>query len=321
MIVQILCIDENMQFAPLAPENLAEMLERKDARVWVDLQDVEQGELEEWLEKLNIGDLSRRLCIEARDRPGFYPLTEELFLVVPVLVEAEGGRDRDYVALFCRENLLFTVHRKPLLTSRQRAEIQESKLWLEGRSIARLVSALMIDLSQECLRHASDARSGILALDERMEREPDAVEADEIIETRSELLTLAAVVSDQLPSVLALSATDKSFFKLKDAQEYMSCAVVNLQAANASLGRLDKRIEAIRSGFQMHAQDKTNRRLGMLTILSAIFMPITLLAGIWGMNFETMPELKYTFSYPVALGIMAALGSGMYLYFRKRGWF
>ena len=44
----------------------------------------------------------------------------------------------------------------------------------------------------------------------------------------------------------------------------------------------------------MHAQEKTNRRLGMLTILSAIFMPITLLAGIWGMNFEGMRRRGYS---------------------------
>jgi magnesium transporter len=70
----------------------------------------------------------------------------------------------------------------------------------------------------------------------------------------------------------------------------------------------------------MHAQDKTNRRLNMLTILSAIFMPVTLLAGIWGMNFELMPELRYRFAYPVALGLMVAVGMGMYRFFRRTGW-
>ncbi len=64
-----------------------------------------------------------------------------------------------------------------------------------------------------------------------------------------------------------------------------------LFAADRSLDWLDQRLGALRSGLQMHVQDKTNRRLNMLTILSAIFMPITLLAGIWGMNFATMPEL------------------------------
>ena len=153
-----------------------------------------------------------------------------------------------------------------------------------------------------------------------MDREPDTIEAEEILDIRSDLLALGAVVGDQLPSLQALSTTDKPFFNLLDAQEYMNCALVNLQAADRALDWLDGRIGALRSGFQMHAQDKTNRKLGMLTILSAIFMPITLLAGIWGMNFETMPELKIPFSYPMALGLMTLIAVGMYRFFKRGGW-
>jgi magnesium transporter len=101
----------------------------------------------------------------------------------------------------------------------------------------------------------------------------------------------------------------------------MNCALANLQAADRSVDRLGERISALRANFQLHAQDKTNRKLGMLTILSAIFMPITLLAVIWGMNFETMPELKYAFSYPIVLGFMALIAAGMYRFFRRGGWF
>ena len=92
-------------------------------------------------------------------------------------------------------------------------------------------------------------------------------------------------------------------------------------AADKAADRLDKRIIALRSAFQMNAQEKTNRRLGILTVLSAIFMPMTFLAGIWGMNFEGMPELKHPLAYPSVLGIMIIIASGMYLYFRKSGWF
>jgi len=59
----------------------------------------------------------------------------------------------------------------------------------------------------------------------------------------------------------------------------------------------------------------------MLTILSAIFMPKTLVAGIWGMNFRTMPELSHRFGYPIALGLIALVGWGMFFYFRRTGWF
>ena len=61
-----------------------------------------------------------------------------------------------------------------------------------------------------------------------------------------------------------------------------------------------------------------NRRLGMLTILSAIFMPITLMAGIWGMNFENMPELGLEFGYPLGLGAMAVVAIGMFLFLPQR---
>ncbi|PQP34044.1 magnesium and cobalt transport protein CorA, partial [Desulfobacteraceae bacterium SEEP-SAG9] len=81
------------------------------------------------------------------------------------------------------------------------------------------------------------------------------------------------------------------------------------------------RIGALRSGFEMHAQDQTNRRLNFLTILSAIFNPATLLAGIWGMNFVHMPELQYPNAYPIALGIMVSIGVLMFLLFRRGGWF
>ena len=49
-------------------------------------------------------------------------------------------------------------------------------------------------------------------------------------------------------------------------------------------------------------------------------MPLTFIAGIYGMNFDKMPELHFPFSYPAVLIIMALIAGGMYLYFKIRGW-
>ena len=154
-----------------------------------------------------------------------------------------------------------------------------------------------------------------------MDREPDRVAADEILDLRSELMTIGAVIGDQLPALQALRATDKPYFEMADAQDYLNCAVTNLQVADRSSDWQEGRIRALRLGFQMHAQEKTNRRLNLLTILSAVFTPLTFLAGIWGMNFVHMPELNLRYAYPIALGAMALVGSGMYFFFRKNGWF
>jgi magnesium transporter len=298
-----------------------EACQREDARVWLDLQDLERGELEAWLDKLGFTGLTRRLCLEARDRPGFYPLKKEIFFVIPAMADAGDRWEVEHAGFLCRENLLLTLHRGPLADRARREKMQYADSWLADRSIAALVAALMINQSLLCLQFTADLKRAIRALEERMDRDPDSVEVDEILDQRSRLMTLGMVVSDQIPALRSLNTTDKPFFRRKDAQEHMNCALVNLEAAQGSVVRLDNKISDMRSELQMHAQDKTNHRLAVLTIFSAIFMPLTLMAGIWGMNFEVMPELKSAIGYPLALGCMAFIGTAMYLFFRKGGWF
>lgn len=316
-------IDDALQLTRFDPEKIEDTLQRPDARAWLSIQGPEPGETQRWLDRLNVNGLSRRLCLEVRDRPGFYPLKSEIIMVLPMLADPGISHETDYVIFLCRENLLFTLHQKTFMSlDRIIEDIEDSESWLPERSIAGLLSAVMMDQTQDCLlRYTSQLRNEITALEGRMDQAPDSVTAEQILDLRAELLMLGALVSDQLPAMKALTTTDKPYFKLKDAQEYMNCALANLQAATVSLDWLDQRIGALHSGFEMHTQDQTNRRLNLLTILSAIFNPATLLAGIWGMNFANMPELQYPYAYPMALGFMILIGVLMFLFFRRGGWF
>jgi magnesium transporter len=65
----------------------------------------------------------------------------------------------------------------------------------------------------------------------------------------------------------------------------------------------------------------TNRVVQSLTVLSAIFFPLTLITGIYGMNFEYMPELKWKYGYFMVIGVLVAVAGGLLLFFRKRGIF
>ncbi len=85
--------------------------------------------------------------------------------------------------------------------------------------------------------------------------------------------------------------------------------------------RLEKRLANLRDQYSMNQQDRTNQRLAVLTVISAIFLPMTLLAGIYGMNFDIMPELHFRWAYPAVLVLMAAVAAGMLWYFRSKGWF
>ena len=65
---------------------------------------------------------------------------------------------------------------------------------------------------------------------------------------------------------------------------------------------------------------RTNEVMKVLTIMASIFIPLTFMAGLYGMNFQHMPELGWPWAYPALLGLMAAVGLGMVWYFRRKGW-
>jgi magnesium transporter len=65
---------------------------------------------------------------------------------------------------------------------------------------------------------------------------------------------------------------------------------------------------------------KLNEVMKVLTIISTIFLPLAFLVGLWGMNFQYMPELSKPWGYPAALGVMALTVLGMLYYFRRRNW-
>ena len=66
--------------------------------------------------------------------------------------------------------------------------------------------------------------------------------------------------------------------------------------------------------------NRMNRIMKVLTIISTIFIPITFIAGIYGMNFLNMPELSWKWGYPAVMGTMLVLVTGMLIFFRRRRW-
>ena len=70
---------------------------------------------------------------------------------------------------------------------------------------------------------------------------------------------------------------------------------------------------------------RTNEIMRVLTVISSVFIPLTFLAGVYGMNFNTehplnMPELNWFWGYPFSLVLMAVVAFGQLIFFRRRGW-
>jgi len=68
-------------------------------------------------------------------------------------------------------------------------------------------------------------------------------------------------------------------------------------------------------------QEKSTRKINLLTIIQAIFVPLTFIAGIYGMNFINMPELQWEYGYFYTLFLFAAIATVSLYFFYKKGWF
>ncbi|RKP53095.1 magnesium and cobalt transport protein CorA [Cohnella endophytica] len=77
----------------------------------------------------------------------------------------------------------------------------------------------------------------------------------------------------------------------------------------------------LRDSYNSLRSNRMNSIMKTLTVMTTIFMPLTFIAGVYGMNFVNMPELGWNSGYYIVIGIMAALGFGMYGWFKKKGWF
>jgi magnesium transporter len=67
--------------------------------------------------------------------------------------------------------------------------------------------------------------------------------------------------------------------------------------------------------------NKMNEIMKVLTIIATIFIPLTWIVGIYGMNFDYMPELREKLGYPIVMAIMVAIGIMMLIYFKRKKWF
>ncbi|MES2387194.1 MAG: CorA family divalent cation transporter [Bacteroidota bacterium] len=82
-------------------------------------------------------------------------------------------------------------------------------------------------------------------------------------------------------------------------------------------------LDSVNSLLNLHLAlnaHRTNEVMRILTVFSVLFMPLTFIAGVYGMNFDNMPELRTQNGYFVVLGIMFAIGTSLFMWFRSRGW-
>jgi magnesium transporter len=131
-----------------------------------------------------------------------------------------------------------------------------------------------------------------------------------IIPLRDSLYDIKSVKDDNIFNAMELDTF--SFFSRLHQK-----SLELLEQIESDMGSLESA-----SNFFFSAQThKMNEIMKTLTIVSAIFIPLTFIVGVYGMNFENLPELKYQYGYHTVMGFMFLIVIGMIIYFKKRRWF
>jgi len=108
--------------------------------------------------------------------------------------------------------------------------------------------------------------------------------------------------------------TNSTRFYFRDIHDHVVHLLDSVSDLRESAGSLR---ELHVSGMSNHM----NEIMKVLTVISTTFIPITFIAGVYGMNFLHMPELAFRWAYPVVIGLMIAIAAGMVVYFKRRKWF
>ncbi len=219
--------------------------------------------------------------------------------------------DRLIVSVRAVDDVSFDIAREKIRDGR--VKVPSSPL-----SLMHLVLDTMVDrylaIREPLARKISEIQDGLL--------DPDSPGGDwkQLMRDRRTLGKLGNLCGSQLEAVDTFRRQTRSPWspkhtvRMRDLEEHIQ------RVLNHVLG-LERDIE---SAIQLHfsaVAHSTNQIINRLTVISAVFLPLSLLAGIWGMNFVYMPETQLRYGYFMALGVLASIGVGLLVAFKRRGFF
>ncbi|MEZ5403802.1 MAG: magnesium/cobalt transporter CorA [Bryobacteraceae bacterium] len=141
----------------------------------------------------------------------------------------------------------------------------------------------------------------------------------EVNEVRTELINLRRVSWPQREAIQRLARNEKAFFPAELEGPLRECYDHCLHVAE-TIDSYRELVGAINGTYLAVVGNRTNEVMRVLTIMATVFIPLTFIAGIYGMNFENMPELKMRYGYPAVWAVMLVTALGLLLYFRRKGW-
>ncbi|WP_447965387.1 magnesium transporter CorA family protein [Nitrospira sp. Ecomares 2.1] len=226
-----------------------------------------------------------------------------------------------YISMICvRETLIILHNGMPLPLEQIFARIDRFG-GIGTTAITDLLLHILLLVINRDIELYQQTRQSIGELSNNFDQCLNTEVLNDIQNLTNQVSRLQSTTEDRLIFLGGLLTLKSPLLELHDVRLYFKEAMNELMQMQRWLERLEGRLQGLSQYYNLSLQNSTNNRLQVLTVISAIFMPLTLIAGIYGMNFTNMPELQMHYGYFIILGFMVLLGGGLGIFFYVRGWF
>ena len=157
-------------------------------------------------------------------------------------------------------------------------------------------------------------------LEERATKTSDDTYIEEIQETKKYLLLVKKAILPLKENLLLISRQE-SFFQTGEIKPFLQDLIENLDHAVMQVEHYREWLSSVMEVNLSVLSYQLNKVMKVLAMISAIFIPLSFIAGIYGMNFQNMPELSTRFGYFIVLGMMFLVATIMIIFFKVRRWF
>lgn len=319
-------IDYNAQhferYTSKTPED-AFKFEAEDRTTWINIDGLSNtSEIEKVGKYYELHPLIIEDIVNTNQRPKIDEYGDYFFIVAKMLHYREDGRlENEHISIVLGKNYVLTFQEADGdVFDGVRERLASAKGRIRSRGADYLVFALLDAIVDNYFVVVEEMSDRIEAMEERLfNTRPNDDITLEIQELKRTMLRIRRAVNPLREVVSRLEKVDHDLVQeqtinyIRDLYDHMIQVSENIEIyREMTWGLMDMYMTTI--------SNKMNEVMKVLTIMASIFIPLTFLAGIYGMNFEYMPELHFKYSYPILLALMLLLLLGMLYYFKRKRW-
>lgn len=294
---------------------------------WVDVQGFGDRKLMQKIGKVfNLHALLLEDVVNVPQRPKTENYGEQLLIVVRMVQHEKHGTthavgiDMEQISMVLAKNYVVTFQeKKGDILDPVRARIRSGKGLIRSHGadyLAYAIADTIIDGYYPVLEVVGDK---LESLESEVIHNPSPEILGELNSMKNQLINLRRAIWPQREAINTLVRGDHNLISeavgvyLRDTYDHC------IQTSEvAEMYR--EMVTGLMNTYLSSIANRTNEVMKVLTIMASIFIPLTFMAGIYGMNFEHMPELHYRYSYPMLWATMMSTAVGMVVYFWRKGW-